>query len=102
MKKSDNLKTRLKIAKAKIDKKTLNNDNNKPASLGMALKLSTEMVAAVLVGTIIGYILDSWFDSKPWLIIIFFFVGAAAGITNVVRSAKLMQKNVNKKQKKEN
>jgi ATP synthase protein I len=56
------------------------------------------MVAAVLVGTIIGYILDSWFDSKPWLIIIFFFVGAAAGITNVVRSAKLMQKNVNKKQ----
>jgi len=64
----------------------------------MALKLSTEMVAAVLVGTIIGYILDSWFDSKPWLIIIFFFVGAAAGITNVVRSAKLMQKNVNKKQ----
>ena len=98
MKKSDDLKTRLKIAKAKIDKKTLNNDNNKPASLGMALKLSTEMVAAVLVGTIIGYILDSWFDSKPWLIIIFFFVGAAAGITNVIRSAKLMQKNVNKKQ----
>ena len=95
MKKSDNLKTRLKIAKAKIDKKTLNNDNNKPASLGMALKLSTEMVAAVLVGTIMGYILDSWFDSKPWLIIIFFFVGVAAGMTNVIRSAKLMQKNNN-------
>ena len=97
MKKSDNLKIRLKIAKDKVNKKTLNNDNNQPSSLGMALKLSTEMVAAVLVGTIIGYILDSWFDSKPWLIIIFFFVGAAAGITNVVRSAKLMQKNVNKK-----
>ena len=98
MKKSDNLITRLKIAKDKIDKKSLNNNNNQSASLGMALKLSTEMIAAVLVGTIIGFILDSWFDSKPWLIIIFFFVGAAAGITNVVRSAKLMQKNVNKKQ----
>ena len=98
MKKSNNLTTRLKSAKDKMDRKSLNNDNNQPASLGMALKLSTEMVAAVLVGTIIGYILDSWFDSKPWLIIIFFFVGAAAGITNVVRSAKLMQKNVNKKQ----
>ena len=98
MKLSDNLKIRLKIAKDKVNKKTLNNNNNQPSSLGMALKLSTEMVAAVLVGTIIGYILDSWFDSKPWLIIIFFFVGAAAGITNVVRSAKLMQKNVNKKQ----
>ena len=94
MKLSDNLKIRLKIAKDKVNKKTLNNNNNQPSSLGMALKLSTEMVAAVLVGTIIGYILDSWFDSKPWLIIIFFFVGVAAGITNVFRSAKLMQKNV--------
>ena len=94
MKKSNNLTTRLKSAKDKMDRKSLNNDNNQPASLGMALKLSTEMVAAVLVGTIIGFILDSWFDSKPWLIIIFFFVGAAAGITNVIRTAKLMQKNV--------
>ena len=92
MKKSDDLKTRLKIAKYKIDKKSLNNDDNRPASLGMALKLSTEMVASVLVGTIIGYILDSWFDSKPWLIIIFFFIGVAAGITHVFRSAKIMQK----------
>ena len=98
MKKSNNLTTRLKSAKDKMDLKSLNNDNNQPSSLGMALKLSTEMVAAVVVGTIIGFILDSWFDSKPWLIIIFFFVGVAAGITNVVRSAKLMQKNVNKKQ----
>ena len=94
MKKSDDLKTRLKIAKYKIDKKSLNNNNNQSASLGIALKLSTEMVAAVLVGTIIGYILDGWFDSKPWLIIIFFFIGVAAGIANVIRSAKLMQKNV--------
>ena len=102
MKKSDDLKTRLKIAKAKIDKNSVNNNNKNTSSMGKALKLSTEMIAAVLVGTIIGFILDSWFDSKPWLIIIFFFVGAAAGITNVVRSAKLMQKNVNKKQQKEN
>ena len=94
MKKSDNLITRLKIAKDKIDKKSLNNNNNQSASFGMALKLSTEMIAAVLVGTIIGFILDSWFDSKPWLIIIFFFVGVAAGMTNVFRSAKLMQKNI--------
>ena len=50
------------------------------------------MVAAVIVGTIIGFILDTWFDSKPWFILIFFFVGVVAGITNVIRSAKLMQK----------
>ena len=65
----------------------------------LSLKVSLiALIVSSFYAVIIGYILDSWFDSKPWLIIIFFFVGAAAGITNVVRSAKLMQKNVNKKQ----
>ena len=53
--------------------------------------MSTELVAAVLIGTFIGFILDSWFDTKPILIIIFFLMGVAAGITNVFRSAKNMQ-----------
>ena len=48
-------------------------------------------MAAVLVGTIIGFILDNWFDTKPWLIIIFFFVGVVAGLLNVIRSAKKLQ-----------
>ena len=60
--------------------------------MGTAFKLGTELVAAVGVGTIIGFILDSWFDTKPWLIIIFFFLGAAAGILNVIRTANRMQK----------
>ena len=41
--------------------------------MGNAFKLGTELVAAVGVGTIIGFILDNWFDTKPWLLIIFFF-----------------------------
>ncbi len=53
--------------------------------------MSTEMVAAVVVGTIIGFILDNWFGTKPWLILIFFFVGVIAGILNVFRSAKSIQ-----------
>ena len=92
MKKFDELSTRLKIAKQKASKKSFNNNKNNTSSLGAALKLSTEMVASVFVGSIIGFILDNWFDSKPWLTIIFFFVGVAAGILNVIRSAKLMQK----------
>ena len=60
--------------------------------MGTAFKMSTELVAAVAVGTIIGFILDNWFGTKPWLILIFFFVGVAAGIMNVVKSAKRMQK----------
>ena len=53
--------------------------------------MSRELVAAVVVGTIIGFILDNWFDTKPWLILIFFFVGVVAGMLNVFRSAKNIQ-----------
>ena len=88
----DDFKTRLKIAKSKIDKHS-NMDNQKNGSfMGNAFKLGTELVAAVAVGTIIGFILDSWFDTKPWLIIIFFILGAAAGMLNVIRAAIKMQK----------
>ena len=88
----DDFKTRLKIAKSKI-KKTMDGDGEKRGSfMGSAFKLGTELVDAVAVGTIIGFILDSWFDTKPWLIIIFFFLGASAGILNVIRAAKRMQK----------
>ena len=84
----EQLKDRLKNArnKLKVEKK-----NPPTSNIGQAFKLSTELVAAVLVGTIIGFILDNWFDTKPWLIIIFFFVGVVAGILNVIRSAKKLQ-----------
>ena len=88
----DPFKTRLEIAKSKIYKKTLYKDNKPPSSIGTAFKLSTELVSAVVVGTIIGFILDKTFGTKPWLILIFFFVGVVTGIINVFRSAKNMQK----------
>ena len=61
--------------------------------MGSAFRLGTELVAAVVVGTIIGFILDSWFGTKPWFIIIFFLLGVTAGILNVIRTAKKMQDN---------
>ena len=88
----EDFKTRLKIAKSKIRKKLENDKENRGTFMGSAFKLGTELVAAVIVGTIIGFILDSWFDTKPWLIIIFFFLGAAAGMLNVIKTANRMQK----------
>ena len=88
----DPFKTRLEIAKSRIFKRNLYKDKNPPSSIGSAFKLSTELVSAVAVGTIIGFILDKTFGTKPWLILIFFFVGVVAGIINVFRSAKNMQK----------
>ena len=88
----DQFKTRLEIAKKKILKKNHHNKDDNPSSVGTAFKLSTELVAAVAVGTIIGFIFDQTFGTRPWFILIFFFVGVVAGITNVIRSAKNMQK----------
>jgi ATP synthase protein I len=87
----DQFKTRLEIAKNKILKKSNVSKQSSSLNLGIAFKMSTEMVAAVVVGTIIGFILDNWFGTKPWLILIFFFVGVVTGILNVFRSAKNMQ-----------
>ena len=96
MKKLKDISTRLEIAK-KNTKEIQNNNNNKKslnaASLGKALKISTELVAAVFVGSTIGFLLDNWFGTKPMLTICFFFMGVAAGILNVFKSAKKMHKN---------
>ena len=88
----DPFKTRLEIAKKKVLKRDLSNKKHNPSTIGSAFKLSTELVSAVAVGTIIGFILDKTFGTKPWLIIIFFFIGVIAGIINVIKSAKNMQK----------
>ena len=88
-------KTRLEIAKKKINNKNAGSKNEKNSNFGEAFKMSTELVAAVVVGTIIGFILDNWFDTKPLLIIIFFLFGAIAGIINVFRAAKRMQRDIN-------
>jgi|TARA_B110000444_G_scaffold127943_1_gene120409 ATP synthase protein I len=88
----DQFKTRLQIAKDKLLRRELYNKNQNSSSIGAAFKISTELVAAVAVGTIIGFILDKTFGTNPWLLIIFFFIGVVAGIINVIKSAKNMQK----------
>jgi len=92
MKDLKEISTRLEIAKRNIKKNKIKNKSSNAASLGKALKISTELVAAVVVGTTLGFILDNWFDTRPWLTISFFFMGVAAGILNVIKSAKSMQK----------
>ena len=93
MKNLKEISTRLEIAKKKIKKNERKLGSTNAASLGKALKISTELVAAVVVGTTMGYILDSWFGTKPLFIICFFIIGVTAGIMNVIKAAKRMEKN---------
>ena len=92
MKNFKEISTRLKIAKKNIREVEEKNRGSNAASFGKALKISTELVAAVAVGSTIGFLLDNWFDTKPLLTICFFIMGVAAGILNVFKSAKKMQK----------
>jgi ATP synthase protein I len=61
--------------------------------VGKAMKVVVEIVAAMAVGLVIGMLLDNYFDTRPIFIIIFFLLGSAAGILNVFRVAKSLQKN---------
>jgi ATP synthase protein I len=57
------------------------------SAMGMAARIGIELVAGVAVGTGAGYLLDQWLGTTPWLLIVFFFLGAAAGTMNVYRAA---------------
>jgi ATP synthase protein I len=63
-------------------------------AMGQALRLATELVAGVVVGGFIGWALDRWLGTTPLLMVVFLLLGAAAGIMNVIRTAKAMQQNV--------
>ncbi len=55
---------------------------------GMALagRVTTELVAGIVVGTFIGWALDSWLGTTPTLMVVLFFIGSAAGMMNVWRT----------------
>ncbi len=60
----------------------------KGEAMGRALRVSAELIGGIVVGSLIGWYLDEWLgNQKPWFFILFFLLGAAAGILNVVRMA---------------
>tara|TARA_B100000886_G_scaffold80333_1_gene52237 strand:+ start:134 stop:457 length:324 start_codon:yes stop_codon:yes gene_type:complete len=70
--------------------KTSENVKKRGNSIGMAFRLSTELVSGIVVGSIMGWSLDKWLGSQPWFFLIFFILGIAAGIINVIKTAKNM------------
>ena len=58
-----------------------------PSALARGFRLSTELVAGVLVGAFIGWALDKWLGISPWGMIVFLLLGFAAGVINVMRAA---------------
>jgi ATP synthase protein I len=55
------------------------------STLARGLRIGAEFVAAILVGSGIGYLIDMFAGTSPWALLIMFMVGFAAGIVNVTR-----------------
>ena len=62
--------------------------------MAYGMRMATELVASVLVGGLIGYGLDYFLGTKPWLFLVFFILGFAAGIVNLMRAYKRMQSEI--------
>lgn len=62
------------------------------SALSRGLRLGSEFVAAILVGGGMGYLLDQWLGTSPWLFLAMIMLGFVAGVLNVVRAASQMNK----------
>ena len=67
-------------------------NNQKESGAGFGFKISTEIIAALVVGVGIGLIVDNYFNTKPFGLIIFFIFGALAGFLNVYRVMRRIEK----------
>lgn len=91
----DDLDARLRAAQARETKPAEGGGKNSTTSgLGIGLRIGVEMVAGLGVGLAIGWGLDRWWGTKPIMMIVFFFLGAAAGILNAYRASSGMDDSV--------
>lgn len=62
------------------------------SAVGTASVIGLHMVSGILVGGVIGYFLDKWLGTGPWLMLVFFLLGVAAGFYNVYLDTKRLLK----------
>ena len=89
-------KDKLRELKKKIDHYQIDNKSNSNSSkkkgAGFGFKISTEIVASLIVGVVIGIIVDNFFNTRPFGLIILFILGAFAGFLNVYRVMRRIEK----------
>ena len=61
-----------------------------PSAIARGFRLSTELVAGVLIGAAIGWLIDRALGLSPWGMIVFLLLGFAAGVLNVMRAAGVL------------
>lgn len=88
----DELERRLSEARASMDAKARGRSGlpGEQGGYGFAVRLSIELVSTLAVGVFIGWALDRWLGTTPWLLVVCFFLGAAAGALSVYRLTRSM------------
>jgi len=86
----DDLDARIRAARAREDEQAGRGPSARTPStgLGLGMRLAVEVVVGVAVGTGLGFGLDRWLGTRPWLMVLFLFLGGAAGVMNAYRAAK--------------
>ena len=59
---------------------------NLQQGLGLGFRIGIELVVAVAVATGLGWAIDRWLGTRPWGMIVLFFLGVAAGMLSVYRA----------------
>ncbi len=85
IKKDNNLSKRIESAIDKKDNKTKNYENLNVSLVNTFSRVATELLAGLLIGTSLGWLIDNWLNTSPLFLIIFFLLGGAAGILNLWR-----------------
>ena len=75
-----------KIDKVKPESENEPSAESTSSSLGKAMRLGTDLLAGVGIGGVLGYFIDRTFDTSPIFLIVFFFLGFAAGVRNILRN----------------
>lgn len=85
-----------RIARAERERQVAEQASSAPArdmsGWNRGMRLGSEFIAAILVGAGVGWLLDTWLHTSPWLLLVMLLVGFAAGVLNVVRAAAEMNK----------
>jgi ATP synthase protein I len=79
---------RLGEATRQRERKAGSQEPTGPSAAGRGLRASAELIGGIVAGSLIGWYLDKWLGTeKPVMFVLFFLLGAAAGILNVIRTA---------------
>jgi ATP synthase protein I len=81
----DDLDERLKRLRESGETESRRAGSRATSGIGFGMRVGVELVAALLVGCGIAYVLDRWLGTAPWLFLVFFLLGSAAGMLNVYR-----------------